>query len=81
MLATKRSANASARGAQTASAGFVSLNVIADSKEAEALTLKLGVLMRAPAVLVFKRPDTLLLTLNGFHDHETIAQAAINASH
>jgi hypothetical protein len=68
-----------ARGAGAADAAFVPLDVLGDAREAEALTLKLGVVLRAPGVLVFKRPDVLALTLDGFQDHETVAQAAANA--
>ena len=33
-----------------------------------------------PAVLVFVRPNSLFVRLNGFADHDTVAQAAANAS-
>jgi hypothetical protein len=68
-----------AKGASSAGAGFVALNVVGDAREAEALTLKLGVVMRAPGILIFTRPDVVSLTLGGFQDHETVAQAAANA--
>jgi hypothetical protein len=68
-----------AKGAASARAGFVALNVIGDSREAEALTLKLGVVLRAPGILIFTRPEVVSLTLGGFQDHETVAQAASNA--
>ena len=32
-----------------------------------------------PAVLVFQRPRTLFVRLNGFADRDTVAQAAANA--
>jgi len=32
-----------------------------------------------PAVLVFRRPDQLVVRLSGFADMETVAQAARNA--
>lgn len=67
------------RGAADARAGFVPLNVFADSREAEALTLKLGVVLHAPAILIFTRPEVVSLSLGGFQDHETVAQAAVNA--
>lgn len=67
------------RGAAGAHAGFVSLNVLGDAREAEALTLKLNVVLHAPAILIFTRPDVVSLTLTGFQDHETVAQAAANA--
>ena len=68
-----------AAGASAARAGFVPIDVIKNSREAEALTLKLGVVLRAPGVLVFKTPDTLANTLDGFRDRETVAQAAFDA--
>ena len=68
-----------AAGANGARAGFVSIDVIRNSREAEALTLKLGFVLRAPAVLVFKSPDTLANMLDGFRDRETVAQAAFDA--
>lgn len=68
-----------AKGAASAGAGFIALNVVGDSREAEALTLKLGVVLRAPGILIFTRPDVVSLTLGGFQDHETVAQAAANA--
>ncbi len=68
-----------AAGANAARAGFVSIDVIKNSREAEALTLKLGFVLRAPGVLVFKRPDALANTLDGFRDRETVAQAALDA--
>lgn len=68
-----------AAGASAARAGFVPIDVIKNSREAEALTLKLGFVLRAPAVLVFKNPDTLANTLDGFRDRETVAQAALDA--
>jgi hypothetical protein len=68
-----------AAGASAARAGFVPIDVIKNSREAEALTLKLGFVLRAPAVLVFKSPDTLANTLDGFRDRETVAQAAFDA--
>ena len=68
-----------AAGASAARAGFVPIDVIKNSREAEALTLKLGVVLRAPGVLVFKSPDTLANMLDGFRDRETVAQAAFDA--
>jgi hypothetical protein len=68
-----------AAGAAAVGAGFVSLNVIERGHEAEALTLKLGVVLRAPGVLLFTSGGTLANTLDGFRDRETVAQAALNA--
>ncbi len=66
-------------GAAAVGAGFVSFNVIERGREAEALTLKLGVMLRAPGVLLFTRGGKLANTLEGFRDRETVAQAALNA--
>jgi hypothetical protein len=68
-----------AAGASAVGAGFVSLNVIEQGREAEALTLKLGVMLRAPSVLLFTRGGTLVNSLDGFRDRETVGQAALNA--
>jgi hypothetical protein len=75
----KLSRDEAAAGAAAAGAGFVSLNVIERGREAEALTIKLGVLLRAPTVLLFTSGGTLANTLAGFRDRETVAQAALNA--
>jgi hypothetical protein len=64
-------------GARDAGAGFVAVNVL-DEKQGGPLARKLGVL-EAPAVLVYRRPDTLFVQLEGFADRETVAQAAANA--
>jgi hypothetical protein len=64
-------------GARDAGAGFVTVNVL-DEKQGGPLAKKLGVL-EAPAVLVYRRPDTLFVQLEGFADRETVAQAAANA--
>jgi hypothetical protein len=66
-------------GAAAVGAGFVSLNVIEQGREAQALTLKLGVMLRAPAVLFFTAGGVLANTLDGFRDRELVAQAALNA--
>lgn len=68
-----------AAGAAAADAGFVALNVIADGRAAEALTLKLDTVLRAPGVLLFTGSDTLANKLDGFRDRETVAQAALDA--
>jgi hypothetical protein len=67
-----------AKGAASAGAGFVAVDLLGDAREAEALTLKLGVILRAPGILIFTRPDMVSFTLGGFQDHETVAQAAAN---
>jgi hypothetical protein len=68
-----------AAGAASVGAGFVSLNVLARGREAEALTLKLGTMLRAPTVLLFTSGGKLANTLEGFRDRETVAQSALNA--
>jgi hypothetical protein len=68
-----------AAGARAARAGFVPLNVIASVRAAEALTLEVGSVLRAPAVLLFTRPDTLAYKLDGFRDRDAVAQAVFNA--
>ncbi len=68
-----------AAGAAAVGAGFVSLNVLERGREAEALTLKLGTMLRAPTVLLFTSGGTLANTLEGFRDRETVAQSALNA--
>jgi hypothetical protein len=68
-----------AAGAAAAHAGFVPIDLVQDSREAQALTLKLGIVMRSPGILVFTRPDVVSLSLDGFRDRETVAQAATNA--
>ena len=68
-----------AAGAAAVGAGFVSFNVIERGREAEALTLKLGVMLRAPTVLLFTSGGKLANTLDGFRDRETVGQAALNA--
>lgn len=68
-----------AAGAAAAGVGFVPLNVLQSNREAEALTLKLGVVLRAPTVLFFTGSGDLALRLDGFRDRETVAQAALDA--
>ena len=67
------------QGAALARAGFVAINVF-DSRTAAPLMTKLGVVLRAPAVLIFKRPGDLATRIDGFADRETVAQAAQNAA-
>jgi hypothetical protein len=74
------------RGAQVAHAGFVAFNV-ADEKVVSPLSsLLTGAptpadrVLDGPAVLVFVRPNSLFVRLNGFADRDTVAQAAANAS-
>ena len=65
-------------GAHAAHAGFLGVDVFR-RPDAEPLTKLLGVL-QDPAVLVYKRPGTLFVQLNGFADRDTVAQAAANAA-
>src|SRR4051812_48052504 len=74
------------RGAATARAGFIAFSV-ADEKIVSPLTsLMTGAptpadrVLDGPAVLVFIRPNTLFVRLNGFADGDTVAQAAANAA-
>ncbi len=68
-----------AAGAAASGVGFIPLNVLESDREAEALTLKLGVVLRAPTVLFFTGSGELALRLDGFRDRETVAQAALDA--
>jgi hypothetical protein len=74
------------RGAETAHVGFVAFSV-ADEKIVSPLTsLLTGAptpadrVLDGPAVLVFVRPNSLFVRLNGFADRDTVAQAAANAT-
>jgi hypothetical protein len=64
-------------GATEVRAGFLALN-IRNERQVRPLAQLLGVL-ESPSVLVYERPNTLFLRLNGFSDRATIAQAAANA--
>jgi hypothetical protein len=64
-------------GASATGAGFVALNVFAEAQSRPLLEL-LGTLEN-PAVLVYRRPNTLFARISGFADRETVAQAAANA--
>jgi hypothetical protein len=65
-------------GAKLAHAGFVPLNVLSEA-QAGKLTEQLGLLPN-PGLLVYARPSTLAVRINGFVDKETVAQAAANAA-
>jgi len=65
-------------GAAAVNAGFLALNIRSEP-QVRPLARLLGVL-RSPAVLVYERPNTLFVRLEGFTDRETIAQAAVNAA-
>jgi hypothetical protein len=64
-------------GAAEVGAGFLALNIRSEP-QVRPLAQLLGVL-ESPSVLVYERPNTLFLRLNGFSDRATIAQAAANA--
>jgi hypothetical protein len=66
-----------AAGARAAGAAFVTVDVSRE-RAARPFSLMLGVL-KAPTVLVFKRPGELFVRLDGFADLDTVAQAADNA--
>ncbi|MGH3104717.1 MAG: hypothetical protein ACRDN6_11550 [Gaiellaceae bacterium] len=71
-------ARAEARaGASDARAGFVALNTL-EKRQSQPLALKTGV-VEAPAVLIFRRPGTVVLHIDGFADRLTVAQAATDA--
>ena len=44
------------------------------------LTQKLGQVLPDPGLLVYTRPATLAVQIDGFVDKDTVAQAAINAA-
>jgi hypothetical protein len=73
-------------GASYAHAGFVSISV-SHNAQVQALSTLIGVsvdpqnrLLDAPAVLVFQKPRTLYVRMNGYVDADTIEQAAVNAA-
>jgi hypothetical protein len=65
-------------GAKLGGAGYLALNVL-NEDVARALRSRLDV-VEDPSVLVLKRSGEIALTLAGFVDRETVAQAAANAS-
>jgi hypothetical protein len=80
---TRAEAKAGAAGAH---AGFVTIDV-SNNAQVAALSALVGSnadpqnrLLDAPAVLVFQRPQTLYVRLNGYADADTIQQAAVNAA-
>jgi hypothetical protein len=72
-------------GAALAGAGFVAFNVADEQIVSPLTSLLTGAqtaadrVLDGPAVLVFQRPRTLFVRLNGFADRDTVAQAAANA--
>ena len=73
-------------GALVAHVGFVAFNVADEKIVAPLSSLLTGAptpadrVLDGPAVLVFVRPNTLFVRLNGFADRDTVAQAAANAA-
>jgi hypothetical protein len=64
-------------GAAEVGVGFLALS-IRNEPQVRPLAQLHGVLEN-PSVLVYERPNTLFVRLNGFSDRETVAQAAANA--
>jgi hypothetical protein len=67
-------------GATLAGAGFVTIAVDGNGGDVEILTRLLGKLPVSPATLVYVRPATLYLTLQGFNDRTVVQQAAADAT-
>ena len=65
-------------GAGLVDAGFVPLSVLSQ-RYVGPLTEKLGHILPAPGVLVYRAPDLLVTQIDGFADKETVAQAVENA--
>jgi hypothetical protein len=65
-------------GAKLGGAGFLALNVLNESV-AHAVLAKLDG-AKEPSLLVLKRSGEVVLSLEGFVDRETVAQAATNAA-
>ncbi|HEX6714454.1 MAG TPA: hypothetical protein VF066_13765 [Thermoleophilaceae bacterium] len=73
-------------GATQAHAGFAAISVSRNA-QVQALSTLVGAsadpqnrLLDAPAVLVFQKPRTLYVRLNGYVDADTIGQAVVNAA-
>lgn len=64
-------------GAAEVKAGFLAIS-IRNERQVRPLAQLLGVLGN-PSVLVYERPSTLFVRIDGFSDRETVAQAAANA--
>jgi hypothetical protein len=67
-------------GATLAGAAFVTIAVDGNGGDVELLTRLLGKLPVSPATLVYVRPATLYLTLQGFNDRTVVQQAAADAT-
>jgi hypothetical protein len=73
-------------GAAAAHSGFATVHVT-NNAQVEALAALIGTnadaqnrLLDAPSVLIFQKPQTLFVRLNGYADAGTVEQAAINAA-
>jgi hypothetical protein len=62
-------------------------STVTNNAQVEALSALIGTnadaqnrLLDAPSVLVFQRPQTLFVRLNGYVDEDTVEQAAVNAA-
>jgi hypothetical protein len=73
-------------GAAAAHAGFATVHAT-NNAQVEALSALIGTnadaqnrLLDAPSVLVFQKPQTLFVRLNGYVDADTVEQAAVNAA-
>ena len=65
-------------GAKLGGAGYLALNVL-NERVAHAVLAKLNGL-KEPSLLILKRSGEVVLSLEGFVDRETVAQAAANAA-
>ena len=65
-------------GAAAAGVGFVPLNVLSQADVGK-LTAQFGQVLPDPGLLIYKRPGTLVVRIDGFVDKDTVAQAAHNA--
>jgi hypothetical protein len=66
-------------GAQAAHVGFLPVSVL--GTDVSKLTQKFGQVLPDPGLLVYTRPATLAVRIDGFVDKDTVAQAATNAAH
>ena len=66
-------------GAQEAHVGFLPISVL--GSDVNKLTQKFGQVLPDPGLLVYMRPATLAVRIDGFVDKDTVAQAATNAAH
>ena len=67
-------------GAKLAGVGYLTVSVDTSSKTMQTLTRAIGSIQAAPETLVYTRPGTLFVTLNGYNDKTTVQQAAANAA-